>query len=198
MPWKSPACAAKSSSVSQFELLRKVIAAFGELGIEHMIVGSYASSYHGESRSTHDIDLVIQLDPDKIDPLVQTFADQRYYLSKTALLEGRMANLIDTMSGDKADFFLLGSDEDSIREFSRRRPAKIFDIQANIATAEDVILSKLRWDRRIGGSEQQRRDVMNILRHNRSALDLEYVRRHCNENRDLFESLFQQVQVNES
>ena len=49
--------------MSQLELLDLVMRVLKELHIESMLVGSYASSYYGEARSTHDIDLVIELDP---------------------------------------------------------------------------------------------------------------------------------------
>lgn len=82
--------------MSQAELLRLVVAVLEDLGIAHMLVGSHASSFYGEARSTHDVDLVIDLDPAKINELVARFDPERYYISETALREGRMAKLIDT------------------------------------------------------------------------------------------------------
>ncbi len=76
--------------MSQVELLELVMQILGQLGIESMLVGSHASSFYGEARSTHDIDMVIDLDPDKIDSLVSSFDPQRYYLSQQALREGRI------------------------------------------------------------------------------------------------------------
>jgi hypothetical protein len=130
--------------MSQLELLRLVIGILREFDIPHMLVGSYASSYHGESRSTHDIDLVVDLPTEKITSVVNRFDRDRYYLSEVAFREGPMANVIDTFTGDKVDFFFLNDDDDSTREFQRRQPGAIFGVPIDIATAEDVILSKLR------------------------------------------------------
>ncbi len=47
--------------MSQQELLRKVIQALDQVGIQYMITGSLASSLQGEPRSTHDIDMVIAI-----------------------------------------------------------------------------------------------------------------------------------------
>ena len=47
--------------MSQAELLGLLISVLGDLGISHMLVGSHASSFYGEARSTHDVDLVIDL-----------------------------------------------------------------------------------------------------------------------------------------
>jgi len=167
--------------MSQLEFLRVVIGLLRSHGIEHMLVGSYASSYHGESRSTHDIDLVVDLPDGKIHNFISSFDRNRYYLSEVAFRERRMANIIDTESGDKVDLFFLGGDTDSQREFSRRCAGKVLDVEVDIATAEDVILSKLRWDAMMGGSTQQRADILNILRTLADQIDMEYLNRHAGE-----------------
>lgn len=67
--------------MSQAELLSLIVAALNDLQIAHMLVGSHASSFYGEARSTHDIDLVIDLDPIKIPALVSRFDPDRYDFS---------------------------------------------------------------------------------------------------------------------
>ena len=163
--------------MSQLELLRLVLEVFDQLQIQSMLVGSHASSHYGEARSTHDIDMVIDLPSGKIDALVASFDSERYYLSKQALQEGRMANLIDTVSGDKVDFFLLSNDPIARSEFARRKNGKLLDLAVTFASAEDTILAKLHWSRQIGGSERQQRDVREILRAQSEKLDLDYLER---------------------
>ena len=179
--------------MSQFDLLRTVLRILGSLQIEHMLVGSYASSFHGESRSTHDVDLVIDLPEEKIPLLANAFDERRYYISMTALRERRLANVIDTHSGDKVDLFFVSDKLDSRREFSRRQPHRIFDTQVYIATAEDVILSKLRWDAHLGGSEQQRSDITNILRIRKDQLDWSYLYRYAADQRVVLDLLVKSV-----
>ena len=162
--------------MSQAELLGLLVAVLGDLGISHMLVGSHASSFYGEARSTHDVDLVIDLDPAKIEDLVGRFDPARYYLSETALREGRMANLIDTFSGDKIDCFILGSDPFDRLSFSRRRSETIMGIEVALASPEDTILAKLRWSEMSGGSSQQQHDVGEIFRHQGESLDVAYLR----------------------
>lgn len=182
--------------MSQLELFRVVIEILRSLEIEQMLVGSYASSFYGESRSTHDIDLVIDLPTEKIPALIRSFDPDRYYISESALREGRMANVIDTHSGDKVDLFLLSDDPDSRRQFSRRRSGEIFDVRTDIATAEDVILSKLKWDAMLGGSQQQRGDIRNILQIMSGKLDLQYLKNHAGPHRETLENLM--ANLNES
>jgi hypothetical protein len=162
--------------MSQAELLGLLVSVLGDLGISHMLVGSHASSFYGEARSTHDVDLVIDLDSAKIAALVARFDPDRYYISETALREGRMANLIDTFSGDKVDCFILGSDPIDRLSFSRRRSETIMGIEIALASPEDTILAKLRWSEMSGGSSQQQHDVREIFRHQGELLDVAYLR----------------------
>ena len=162
--------------MSQAELLGLLVSVLGDLGISHMLVGSHASSFYGEARSTHDVDLVIDLDPTKISALVGRFDPVRYYFSETALREGRMANLIDTLTGDKVDCFILSSDPIDRLSFSRRRSETIMGIELALASPEDTILAKLRWSEMSGGSSQQQHDVREIFRHQRESLDIAYLR----------------------
>lgn len=42
---------------------RKITAALNQAGIQYMLVGSFASTYHGAARSTQNIDLIIEATP---------------------------------------------------------------------------------------------------------------------------------------
>lgn len=140
-----------------------------------MLVGSHASSLYGEARSTHDIDLVIDLPKSKVPLLVARFDPDRYYVSAAAFLEGRMANIIDTLSGDKVDCFLLSQSPIDRRAFARRKIRHVMGIAVTTASAEDTILSKLRWNQMIGGSQRQLQDAREILRIQRSKIDFDYL-----------------------
>ena len=59
-------------------------------------------------------------------------------------------------------------------EFRRRIPARLFDIQLYVASAEDVIVSKLEWAR-IGGPQRQIEDVARLLVAQWNRLDQSYL-----------------------
>lgn len=166
--------------MSQAELLKRLFEVFRRLGIDAMVVGSHASSFYGEARSTHDIDIVVDLDQSKISELCEAFPPPKYYLSDAALREGRMANLIDIESGDKADLFLLHDAAAARLEFSRRVDAMLFDTDVTLATAEDTILAKLRWYRETE-SDRQLTDIRHILGRQQYKLDVNYLRRRISE-----------------
>ena len=59
--------------MSQFELLKKVVLFFNETSTAYMLTGSIVSSFQGEPRSTHDIDMIIQISIENADRLIQHF-----------------------------------------------------------------------------------------------------------------------------
>lgn len=77
----------------------------------------------------------------------------------------------------EADCILRKERPFSREEIGRRRPLAVLAAELAVASAEDVILSKLEWSRESGGSERQRRDVAAILAGAGDGLDQNYLRR---------------------
>ena len=165
--------------MSQEELFATVVQVLNELNISYMLVGSVASSFYGEPRSTHDIDFVMAILPPDVERLAESFEKPRYYLSEEAIREavarGNPFNLIDSHTGSKADFWPLKSDPYHQTCFNRRKKQKIFENDTYIATPEDLILTKLEWYKLSGGSEVQFKDALGIYEVQRENLDLDYI-----------------------
>lgn len=102
-------------------------------------------------------------------------------MMKQALSHGRPFNLIHYASSFKFDIFPLQSDEYSQTQFRRRQFAESKSlgeepIECAFATAEDTILSKLRWYRATGEtSERQWNDLRGIIQVSGGRLDLYYL-----------------------
>ena len=110
--------------MSQQELVRTVVQVLEEASIAYFLTGSVASSYQGEPRASHDIDIVVQISEADVGRIGDAFNDDDYYLDtetiREALQGGSMFNLIDTKGGDKVDFWLLTDDPFDISRMSRR------------------------------------------------------------------------------
>lgn len=164
--------------------LARIVAELDASGIPHMVAGSFASTYHGEPRATHDIDLVIDPSREQLQRLARGLDPAQYYVSVEAAEEAwtrrGQFNVVDLASGWKVDLIVRKDRPFSREEFSRREPACMLETQVFVATAEDTILAKLEWAR-LGGSERQLRDVIGVLEMRGADLDRAYIRRWARE-----------------
>jgi len=164
------------------EVLKLIIDSLDKLGIPYMLAGSLASAAYGPPRSTHDVDIVVDLKREHVQGFVETFS-KSFYVDQgqieQAINSRRSFNIIHLQSFFKADLFLLARTDFAREEFTRRlqRPLEgLPGAQISVATPEDTVLSKLVWYRQGGEtSELQWRDVNGILKTQGKRLDLAYL-----------------------
>lgn len=165
-------------------LLRQLVEALTQFGIPHMVVGSFASSVHGEPRMTRDLDLVIDPSRDQLDRFLALLPPEHYYVdpdvARDALARRSMFNIIDMDTGWKVDLIIRKPRAFSIEELGRREHANLVGVSVDVATAEDTIIAKLEWSK-AGGSERQLEDVAAIVRVRGAHLDLSYIERWVDE-----------------
>lgn len=165
--------------MSQPELLKRVVEALNNNGIPYMLVGSTVSSLQGHPRSTHDIDIVVQISVEAGDQLVAAFPLPDYLLDpfavRAAITTRKMFNLLDNVGGDKVDFWVLESNAYKQTAFERRVPARIAGIDVWVQSPEDTILSKLHWAKELGGSEKQFNDALSVYELQYGRLDTGYL-----------------------
>lgn len=165
--------------MSQQELLRKVVQALDQAGIQYLITGSVVSSLQGEPRSTHDIDVVVAIQSSKIHKLIEAFSPSDFYLDKNSIVDAinrrSMFNLIDLKGGDKVDFWILTDEPFDQSRFSRRYSEEFMGLKIQVSTPEDTILAKLRWAKLSGGSEKQFIDALRVYEVQYEKLDIDYL-----------------------
>jgi len=161
-------------------LLRALAEALRAERIPFMLTGSVAGAYHGAGRATMDVDLVIDPGTAQLDAFVTRVAATGVYVSpaaaRQALQDRSMFNVVDPESGWKADLILRKQRPFSESEFKRRFPIEFLGVTLDVATLEDVVISKLEWAK-LGGSQRQLEDVRTLLRLRGDECDHEYVRR---------------------
>ena len=169
--------------MTERELLADCLRRLNRTGIRYLLTGSMACNYWGIPRTTHDLDFVIQLPPSAVAKFVQEFSGDFYLDEATVRAAYELPyqfNAIDTRSALKVDFWLSRPTPFEREMFARRVQTVLFGEPAWIATAEDVILHKLYWDR-ITPSERQRSDSAGVVVVQREALDAAYLRRWAGE-----------------
>jgi hypothetical protein len=163
--------------------LTPLIEAFERFDIRYYIGGSVASSARGLPRTTLDVDLVADLTPAHIEPLVTTLTD-KYYIDadmiRDALQRKASFNIIHLDTMLKIDVFILKDQAHDQSAFQRASSGLLAPDQggfpAVISASEDVVLHKLYWYR-LGGetSERQWNDVLGVLQVQGQTLDMDYM-----------------------
>ena len=153
-----------------------------DLGVSYLVGGSLASSLYGIPRSTQDADLVADLRPEHVQPLVAALSPSFYADSERAADAVRRRasfNVIHLATMTKVDIFVMTDEPLDLEEMARRQILPVGDAgtPVPVASAEDTVLQKLIWFRKGGGvSERQWTDVLGVLKVRRRRIDLDYLR----------------------
>lgn len=166
-----------------FLVLAQVANILEQQGINYVLVGSLASSMHGMYRSTADIDILADVKPDQVRPLLDALQN-RFYVDELAVRQAidrhGSFNAIHFDSVFKVDIFIPKADDFASMQLARRELRHISpDIEQKIyvATAEDTILAKLRWYREGQEvSDTQWGDVVGMIGAASRTLDDAYLR----------------------
>jgi hypothetical protein len=159
-----------------------VIDVLNKLNVPYLIAGSFASSIHGQARSTNDIDLVVDMAPKHVDPLVVAL-EPDFYMAREQIdeaIERRTSfNAIHFKTSFKVGIFLpQNSRFDALRFENRTLECLGNDpgCLAYISSAEDVILAKLAWYR-LGNeiSDRQWRDILDVIKVQGANLNKNYL-----------------------
>lgn len=67
--------------------LSRVARAFEGAGVEYAVVGSVASSFHGEPRMTRDLDVVARIQRGDVAALALAFPEEEFYFDPDMVLE---------------------------------------------------------------------------------------------------------------
>lgn len=152
--------------------------------IASMLTGSMASNAWGIPRTTHGLDFVVQLPPSQIPGFVKAFGSDDYFtdeaMIRSACQPPHQFNVIHIPSALKVDFWILRTDPFEREMFNRRVKDSWLGETVWLATAEDVVLHKLFWNR-LTPSDRQLGDVAGVVAVQRGNLDESYLRHWANE-----------------
>lgn len=174
-------------SEDSLKVLLRIVDAFGKLNLPYVIGGSFASSFHGLPRTTHDVDIVAVIEEKDIKGLAAEFENDFYVdeeLLKRAVRQKSSFNMIHLDTAFKVDIFIAnpGFQEKEIER------GQLVELKADtnhsfyFLTPEDTVLAKLDWYRKgIGMVFRQWSDISIVIRIQGERLDVEYLRNWASE-----------------
>jgi hypothetical protein len=112
-------------------LVRLLSTLLSDAGIPFMLTGSVAAGYRGASRATMDVDAVIDPTASRLRAFVHAVPDAGLYVSEEAasdaLATRGMFNVVDPLTGWKADLIVRKHRAFSEEEFDRREAVGLVD-----------------------------------------------------------------------
>src|SRR6266498_1390007 len=108
---------------SPLVVLSQVASVLEQQEITYVLVGSLASSMHGMYRSTADIDLLADIKPEQVRPLLDAL-EKSFYIDELAVQQAveqrRSFNAIHFDSVFKVDIFIAKTDDFARKQLERR------------------------------------------------------------------------------
>lgn len=165
-------------AATERDALFQVLDALEALQIPYMVVGSFASTFWGRPRLTHDVDMVVEIAAHKIAELARLLAPHFYapqFVIEDAVRKRGQFNLIHLDCAFKVDMWLLKDSPYDIVCFERRLLGVMFEREVWVSSPEDVILSKLLWYRAAPVLDRQFQDALEVYEIQEPYLEQEYL-----------------------
>ncbi len=137
--------------MSQKELLKTVARWLDQAHISYMLTGAWSIIFYGRTRTSHDLDFVVEMSGKDIPNLEKSLrlAGNRFLWQSDAIEEAvekkGMFNVIYLPSHDKIDFWILKNTQFDKHKFERRIKVAAWGRSIYVPTPEDTILQKLKW-----------------------------------------------------
>ena len=174
-----------------------VVDVLNEYGIAYMLVGSLSTNFHSIPRSTKDADIVIQ---SSLSDAARLIADHcsELRLDPQFGFESVTATKKLVLHAEAEDFmvelFGLSDDPHDQQRFERRRLVEWEGRPTWIASAEDAVITKLRWAY-LAGRRKDLVDVSTVIASKGDTIDWPYVEGWCDQHgsRKLLEQIREEV-----
>lgn len=169
------------AALGQRDILLNIAKAFNKLKIAYLLTGSFAVSYYGLPRATHDIDFIIEIHKENLNKL-KSFLNKlgkEYQFDLSDLenpsLSAFQFNIYHPETGIKVDLWMVKDSNFEKSKFRRRKEIIIDKTKIPVISAEDLILNKLLWSKEIA-SEKHLNDCKGIIQIQGEKLDYKYLK----------------------
>ena len=139
---------------TQRDILKKITTLLETHHIPYMLTGAWSVIYYGRPRASHDIDIVVEIKPEKLETVILLFSslDTDFTVQPEMIRQAvaggqKFFQVVYLPTLVKIDFWLLQNDAFDQARFVRRQTVTILNQRMTTPTAEDTILKKLLWYR---------------------------------------------------
>jgi len=158
-------------------LIRKILKISQQEKINLMFIGGIAVSVWGNPRATYDIDIVAQIEIEKIEDFLKIFYKNNFGYNKKEPLKSiqNLQFITFTYPRKKSkifiDFFIVRGNyfQEALK---RKQIIKIFDLKIPVISPEDLILYKL-----LSRRERDMEDIRDILTLQKGKIDIDYLKK---------------------
>ena len=169
------------------DIVVTVTRALRQAEIPHMTVGAFVGIYYGMSRTTDDADFVIQVDDLRLSKLRGALGPG-FIVDPQPRIEcvtgGTYYKIAHPDSDFEVELFMLRNDAHELLSFSRKIMIGFEGGEAPICTAEDFVITKLRWAKtKVRPKDIE--DVRAVLAVQAENLDMPYIRDWCKQHETL-------------
>jgi hypothetical protein len=165
------------------EVAARVVDAFEKLDVDYLLAGSFSSNFYGIPRSTKDADFVAVLSG-KIVALEKELGEAFEFDQQSSFetVTGTFREKVRVPGlAFEIEIFHLSNDPHDQSRFTRRRRVldELVGREICVPTAEDVIITKLRWAK-IAKRAKDTEDVRDVIAvQGDDALDWDYIHHWC-------------------
>ncbi len=148
-----------------------------ERQVPYMLVGSYSTNVYSFGRMTNDVDIVVEVTGHQLVELLRSLGpefvpDTQMSFESVTGTTRHIVKLRDTPF--LIELFLLSDDAHDRLRFGRRVRVPVSGQPAWVATAEDAIITKLRWASRARRTKDHD-DIAAVIAAQRDSLDWDYI-----------------------
>lgn len=148
-----------------------------ELQLEYAIGGSMAAMAYSVPRFTRDVDIVLDLPPDRVPDFIARFPRPDFYIDEKAVRQAvrdrSQFNIIHTESGIKVNIY-IPADPLQTNQIKRARRLTSESGEANYSPPEELIVMKLTYYQ-YGQTERHLEDIVNLLYGLRGNVDFAWI-----------------------
>lgn len=166
--------------LGQQDILLIFVRLLTQYKVAYLLSGSFAVSYYGFPRSTHDIDFVIEVKEEDLQNLIKAIKElgKSYLFNQDEIVQSvktsSQFNIYHIDTGIKIDFWPIKNNIFEKNKFKKSKEFTFNNQKIKVVSPEDLILTKLLWCKEIK-SERHLRDCIGIMKVQGDKLDMNYL-----------------------